>query len=91
MVAIYQYMTLPQAVDAPRIHHGGAPDRVLYEPEASAGWIEGLERRGHIATEVGEIGRVNAIFCPDGRAAAPAKCQAWSDRRGEGMAIGTGS
>ena len=89
--AIYQRMTLPQAVDAPRIHHGGAPDRVLYEPEASAGWIEGLERRGHIATEVGEIGRVNAIFCPDGRAAAPAKCQAWSDRRGEGMAIGTGS
>jgi gamma-glutamyltranspeptidase/glutathione hydrolase len=89
--AIYQHMTLPQAVDAPRIHHGGAPDRVLYEPEASAGWIEGLERRGHIATEVGEIGRVNAIFCPDGRAAAPAKCQAWSDRRGEGMAIGTGS
>lgn len=89
--AIYQHMTLSQAMDAPRIHHGGAPDRVLYEPESSASWIEGLERRGHIATEVGEIGRVNAIFCPDGRAAAPAKCQAWSDRRGEGMAIGTGS
>jgi gamma-glutamyltranspeptidase/glutathione hydrolase len=86
----YGGMNLTQAMDAPRTHHGGVPDRVLVELDTPRAWVTALTRRGHTVKGVGEIGRINAIYCPAGLFAGHERCQYRSDRRGSGMAVGVG-
>lgn len=82
--------TLRQAMAAPRLHHGGMPDRVLYEPNIDRAAIRALQDRGHKTVPVSEIGRINAIYCPGGLQPIGGNCEVRSDRRGNGMAMGIG-
>ena len=79
--------TLSDAIDRPRIHHGGQPDHVLFEPGSPSEWLIGLERRGHAVSVTGEIGQINAFHCEVGLAEGD-KCFYSSDPRGHGLAIG---
>ena len=79
--------TLSDAIDGPRMHHGGKPDHVLFEPGSPSEWLIGLERRGHTVSVAGEIGQINAFHCEAGLAAGD-KCFYGSDPRGHGLAIG---
>ncbi|MGH6946376.1 MAG: gamma-glutamyltransferase, partial [Kiloniellales bacterium] len=79
-------LPLSEAVAAPRLHHGGAPDRLLIETALPAGLRQGLAQRGYRLEEGGPIGRVNAAYCPLG-AFQNQTCQATTDPRGSGMAI----
>ncbi|MFP6717446.1 MAG: gamma-glutamyltransferase [Alphaproteobacteria bacterium] len=80
-------MTLSDAINGPRMHHGGRPDHVLFEPGSPSKWLIGLERRGHSVLTAGEIGQINAFHCEVGLAAGN-KCFYSSDPRGHGLAIG---
>ena len=86
--ALLEEMTLGDAVSAPRLHHGGAPDGVLIEPGFSTTQRQGLEKRQHRLKEFPEIGRVNAIHCPGGLPRSPETCTFETDRRGFGLATG---
>ncbi len=79
---------LREALALPRLHHGGAPDRVAIEPGISAEARNGLASRGHQVVEVPEIGRVNAVYCQRGLPRAPELCRFENDRRGFGIATG---
>jgi len=79
---------LVDAVRVPRLHHGGAPDRVSIETGVSSDVRRSLERRGHKLVVVSEVGRVNAIHCPGGLPRDAASCSYVSDPRGFGMAVG---
>jgi gamma-glutamyltranspeptidase/glutathione hydrolase len=82
--AIDYRMPLPEAVEAPRVHHQWLPDEVYYERGAlTAGALDSLRRRGHTLTQRGETsGRVDAIMIDDGERIG------WSDLRGYGQAAG---
>ena len=82
--------TLRQAIDAPRLHHGGAPDRVLYEPAIDRALVGALNAAGHKTVPVSEIGRINAIYCQTGLRPLGGGCEFRSDKRGDGMAMGIG-
>ena len=79
-------LTLREAIDRPRMHHGGKPDQVLFEPGSPNEWLVGLERRGHSVSVAGEIGRINAFHCEFGLAVGN-QCFHSSDPRGHGLAI----
>ncbi len=79
-------LSLTDAIASPRLHHGGRPDRVLFEPGTPKEWLTGLERRGHIVAGAREIGRINAFHCEFGLAAGKL-CLYGSDPRGHGLAI----
>ncbi|MDP6391120.1 MAG: gamma-glutamyltransferase [Alphaproteobacteria bacterium] len=78
-------LPLKQAIQTPRLHHGGMPDRVLVEggPLAAA-----LAERGHRVEQAASLARVNAIFCPAGLSPKPERrdCVAANDNRGAGLA-----
>jgi gamma-glutamyltranspeptidase/glutathione hydrolase len=86
--ALLENMPLRDAIRAPRLHHGGMPDRVLVEPNMPAAKRQSLSRRQHDILEVPEIGRVNAIHCPGGMPRSPETCLFESDQRGFGLASG---
>ena len=86
--ALLDELPLREAVDAPRLHHGGIPDTVLTEPDFDAGLRDSLGRRGHKVAKVPEIGRVNAVHCPGGVPRSPETCVFDTDRRGFGLASG---
>jgi len=78
------------AVDAPRVHHGGAPDQVVVEeamgPEAQAV----LRALGYTVSTVPRFGQVNVIYCATDlppQAETTVACSASGDRRGFGMAV----
>lgn len=77
---------LAEAVAAPRLHHGGDPDRLLVEGSLPAGLRQGLAERGYRLDDGGPIGSVNAAYCPLG-AYQNETCQVVSDPRGSGMAL----
>ena len=79
-------LSFPNAMWVPRLHHGGRPDRVLFEPGTPKEWLTGLERRGHIVAGTREIGRINAFHCEFGLVAGKL-CLYGSDPRGHGLAI----
>ncbi len=55
-------MSLQEAVDSPRFHHQGIPDRIEHEPHAfSEDTEEALRRRGHLLQRRDSIGRVQAL------------------------------
>lgn len=62
-------MTLPEAIDAPRIHHQWLPDEIWSEEKKfNAEIYSALETKGHKRIEKKALGRVKAIqVLPDGR------------------------
>jgi gamma-glutamyltranspeptidase / glutathione hydrolase len=85
---IIERRTLEQAIEAPRLHYAVARDTVILEPSVPPS-PSGLEQRGYAITAASApIGRVNAIFCPDGLIENPNSCQFRADRRGFGFAAG---
>ena len=76
---------LAAALAAPRLHHGGLPDRVLYEPGVEDTAIDGLQTRGHETWAAPGLGQVSALHCPGGLPRDTA-CQFATDRRGFGLA-----
>lgn len=79
-------LTLDNSINMPRLHHGGIPDQVLFEPGTPEEWLTGLKRRGHKVSQVGTIGRINAFHCEMGLEVG-SRCHQSSDPRGEGMAL----
>jgi len=77
---------LEAALALPRVHHGGAPDEVLYESRLDPALIDGLRRRGHTLRAVAALGHVNAFHCPQGLHANPGTCQVGHDPRGFSLA-----
>ena len=45
-----------------------------------------LRSRGHVLQEVATLGRVNALYCPEGVRDQPELCEIVSDPRGKGLA-----
>lgn len=80
---------LKTAMNAPRLHYGGVPDKVFVESDMPSDVVEGLRRRGHTVAVTGPISRVAAVFC---RTGLPTKaepiCESATDPRGYGVAIG---
>ena len=77
---------LDEAMALPRVHHGGAPDVVWYEPGVSGAALAGLRRRGHRLREIPALGHVNAFHCPGGLQNDPESCVVANDPRGFGLA-----
>ena len=78
---------LETVVGEPRIHHGGAPDVVFFEPGNDPDRLAGLRRRGHLLGEAPELGRVNALYCVEGVRDYKQGCAVVSDPRGHGLAV----
>ncbi len=78
-------MSLDEAVDAPRIHHGFVPDEIRFEsahPPPKAVLRE-LARRGHrLSSKTQAIGDANSIALSAGTA------HGYADPRGGGLALG---
>jgi len=81
--------SLQDAMDAPRTHYAGVPDKVFVEPTMPAAIVEDLRKRGHDVVTTKTIGRVTATYCPTG---VPNKkslsCSSANDSRGYGIALG---
>jgi gamma-glutamyltranspeptidase/glutathione hydrolase len=78
---------LEAALAAPRLHASAVPDQVFIEL-GLAGAAASLQARGHQVGEVPEIGRVNAIACPEGLPREPLSCVFATDPRANGLGIG---
>ncbi len=79
--------TLEAAMDAKRLHHGGAPDIVYYEQGYDEAAIQALIGKGHRVAATPSLGRVNAVGCTQGLPYDPSSCEAVSDPRGFGLGI----
>jgi len=75
------------AVAAPRVTHVGAPDVTWVEPDLSSEVQAALAARGHQVEPAREIGRVIALFCPDGILDDVENCEVVADKRGNGLAL----
>ena len=84
---IIDRLPLEEAVNLPRIHHGGVPDIVLAEPDADEQIVEGLIARGHRVREGDSLGKFNAIYCSSGLPGVDAgtQCEVTHDFRGAGL------
>ncbi|MGY8996585.1 MAG: gamma-glutamyltransferase, partial [Alphaproteobacteria bacterium] len=80
--------TLEQAVDRPRVFHPGDPDIVVVEPTVGEGVVAELVERGHEVRVAPELGRINAILCPDGLRNSGESCVVATDPRAFGLAAG---
>lgn len=78
---------LEQAIAEKRIHHNGNPDVVFYEEGTPGDLLDGLTQRGHQTAEAGILGRVAAVWCPQGLPSNPDSCQAAADPRSSGLAV----
>ena len=58
------------------------------EPGIENEITDALRDRGHTLKEAPLLGRVNAIYCPDGLSKGQESCAFISDRRGFGLALG---
>jgi gamma-glutamyltranspeptidase/glutathione hydrolase len=76
---------LEEALAAPRLHHGGQPDLVLYEAGVPPPDLEALRARGHGLDEVPALGRVGGFYCVEGLRDSEEGCAAASDPRGWGL------
>ena len=76
---------LRDAMAVPRVHHGGAPDVVWYEPGVTGAALQGLSRRGHHLRPIPALGHVNAFHCPKGLQDHPESCVVANDPRGFGL------
>lgn len=78
---------LAEAVAAPRVAHVGAPDVTWVEPGLPDEVKSALAGRGHTIQPAQEIGRVLALFCPEGILDEPERCEVVADKRGNGMGL----
>ena len=81
-------VALRDAIDRPRAFHPGEPGVVLVEPAAGEAAMAGLAERGHEVRIAPGLGRINAVFCPEGLRNGPESCSAATDPRGFGLAVG---
>jgi gamma-glutamyltranspeptidase / glutathione hydrolase len=79
------------AMQAKRIHHGGAPDITYYEPGLAREDVMALSQRGHNVAATPVLGNVNVIHCHDGMPRRPGTCVAIADPRGNGIALSAGN
>ena len=77
---------LRETMALPRVHHGGAPDVVWYEPGVNGAALDGLRRRGHQLRSILALGRANAFYCPMGLKDQSKVCVVANDPRGFGLA-----
>ena len=86
--SIMQGIALEKAINAPRVHHGGAPDIAVLEESVPQGMKSALERRGHKTATVPSLGRVSAAECPLGLDVATENiaCFVYADPRAAGIA-----
>jgi gamma-glutamyltranspeptidase/glutathione hydrolase len=85
--AVQEGRDLGQVVGEARLHHGGLPDVVSYEPGTDPGVLAGLRQRGHDLIEVPDLGRVNGFSCVEGIRNYKLNCEVAQDPRGFGLAI----
>jgi len=88
LALLVDHEPLQAAVDRPRLHHQGMPDRLEAEPGAlSPEAVRELVRRGHrvVVAAPGETARVNVV-----RRLADGSCEAAVDQRGAAQAGGQG-
>ena len=81
-------LNVRQQLDRPRVLHAGQPDATVVEPDIESEIADALRERGHTLKEAPLLGRVNAIYCPDGLSKGQGSCEFISDRRGFGLALG---
>jgi len=72
--AMLAEQTLAQAMEAKRVHHQGVPDTTFVESTSSEESREDLARRGHQVKVSPFLGRVNAVYCPDGLPSHSNRC-----------------
>ncbi len=80
--------SLEDAISAKRLHHGGDPDLVYYEPGFDAARLNAMTARGQHVAPTETLGRVNAAYCPNGLPPNWASCSFRADPRGAGLAVG---
>ncbi len=78
---------LDAAVAAPRLHFSATERAVFFEPGTAPSAVGLLRARGYRVVEAAELGRVNALQCPDGVADSDDGCSVASDPRGRGVTI----
>jgi len=78
--------SLEQAMPAKRVHHGGAPDVVLYEEGIDPAILASLTQRGHQVAPAGIIGRAAALACTPSHDKGGQTCSAKIDGRTDGLA-----
>ncbi|TVR83847.1 MAG: gamma-glutamyltransferase [Rhodospirillales bacterium] len=77
---------LSQALAASRVLGGPMPGVVHAEPGAAVAARSIVAAAGRRLASVPELGRVNAVACPDGLPPRPESCAAGHDPRGRGLA-----
>ena len=79
--------SLKEITARPRFHHSGAPDVTFFEAGAAPDILDGLRDRGHLLREAPMLGRVNALYCPNGirHADDQEDCAFANDPRGWGL------
>jgi gamma-glutamyltranspeptidase/glutathione hydrolase len=78
---------LEAAIAAPRFHHNGFPDIAFHEPGEDAATLAALAERGHQVEEIGIIGRIEAVWCPDSLQGDESTCKVATDPRVDGLAV----
>ena len=82
---------LREAIAAKRLFDAGAPDVLIYEKDSAAETVCALTALKYKTFEIGSLGLVNAVSCPDGLPKEPKSCAAATDPRGFGAAFASGS
>ncbi|MBX7146090.1 MAG: gamma-glutamyltransferase family protein [Alphaproteobacteria bacterium] len=78
---------LNQVIGNPRLHYSTVGDVVLYEENEKESVLESLKQHGHNLDQGGIVGRVNAIWCPEGLPGKEQSCEVASDPRGNGLGV----
>ncbi len=79
--------SLEKAIDAPRVHNSGEPDKTFHEKRLPASTARALAGMGHAMTPVDVIGSVNVIACVAGAPPHPESCSMLADPRSSGLAL----
>ncbi len=81
--------SLSDALQAPRVHHGGLPDVVTVEEKIGSVQIGGLLEREQRVVAIETLGHVNAISCTEGVRLGPENCEVENEPRGFGFGLRT--
>lgn len=82
---------LREAIADKRLFDAGAPDVLVYEKDLAAETVSALTALKYKVFEIGSLGLVNAVSCPEGLPKEPKSCTAATDPRGFGSAFASGS